>query len=292
MKQNYETISFDCARKFLDAIRRSNARWLRHNASLTPWVFRGQGNSEWDLTPSAWRPAIELDDRFQKTLATISDNIVDSVFEVNRERLGNIKVDRDAVRHQVAHRRFEFLQVQAFTSLADDLGLHVPGGFVSHKISRELVPDESLFVSLHPAYALAQHHGMATRLLDWTLNPLVAAFFAAENPDGELAVWALNVQALFDTEWIDYRVPRSQIGFLHSQAGLFTYHSSADASYVVCRTWPMIEQICSPALLKKLLLPSSEAKELRRLLYVEGISKAHLMPTFDNIKETLKVMWQ
>ncbi len=39
--------------------------------------------------------------------------------------------------------------------------------------------------------------------------------------------------------------------------------------------------------LKKLILPSSEAAELRRLLFAEGVSRAHLMPTLDNVRHTL-----
>ena len=53
--------------------------------------------------------------------------------------------------------------------------------------------------------AIAQHHGVPTRLLDFTFNPLVAAYFAAAQPtpSAYLAVWAVDVEFI-RTAWASF----------------------------------------------------------------------------------------
>ena len=48
--------------------------------------------------------------------------------------------------------------------------------------------------------AVAQHHGLATRLLDWTYNPLVAAYFASETPvDAPGVIYAYRSETFVDS---------------------------------------------------------------------------------------------
>ena len=254
------------------------------------WLFRGHADADWELLPSVLRKDSKLTHHPEKPpgpYATMLD-----------------QVDVEAS------------QVLRFADIANQQGLAIPGGWnTARRLLSGACSSETMFppFELWDLFALAQHHGVPTRLLDWSHKPLTAAYFAAHGATQMLnekklresqclGVWALNTTAVWrnpPAKEAVYVVDPPRHGNLNliAQDGVFTVHTDAWASQAppqcepfdstVARLYPDPARHIGRAKMRLLTLPARKARKLLVRLEAEGISASALFPGYDGVVRSL-----
>jgi hypothetical protein len=243
------------------------------------FVFRGQGNSKWYLIPKIYRQ--EIIDKFKRGMVS-------------------------TLRDHTGQFFFEWILLSSFIQYCDSAGLAIPNDSMEfreyfhqnhitnvHGINSKTWPEDRVI----PLMALAQHHGLPTRLLDWSNNPYVACYFAAAsavreqyNDATKLAVFGFDLNKIHEVSGVrSILVPGSTSANLSPQAGSFILVDNFGRRGELFTTNVSMESKLPSLslLLKKVTLSTSLAGDLLLRCNKFGISAASVFPGYNGVAEAV-----
>lgn len=222
----------ETANEFLDLLTPWNTPF-----NLSNFVFRGHSDEKYKLHPNILRKQNNPDIINLANIILTEGKYKESIAKFGITNIKNF------------HSSCEMTILRRFYRSANENGLYVPN---SKLMSSQMEIDGYVnFSNLMKTFkhskwlnsdsieiaALAQHHGLPTRLIDWSYNQFVASFFAsnlksAPKENQKISVWMLNYQilsTLFSSPLSDIKIfsPHYQWNQnAKSQRGLFTYIES------------------------------------------------------------------